>query len=121
MEFRQLQTFVTIAQEESFSRAAELLGYSQSAVTVQIRQLEEELKVRLFDRMGKKTVLTGQGRRLLEYAGCIIREVNRAKAALIREEELMGTASCGYFGIPVFFQTSSGSGVFPEQLSQSTY
>ena len=89
MEFRQLQTFVTIAQEESFSRAAELLGYSQSAVTVQIRQLEEEMKVRLFDRMGKKTVLTGQGRRLLEYAGCIIREVNRAKAALIREEELM--------------------------------
>lgn len=89
MEFRQLQTFVTIAQEESFSRAAELLGYSQSAVTVQIRQLEEELKVRLFDRMGKRTVLTGQGRRLLEYAGCIIREVNRAKAALIREEELM--------------------------------
>ena len=43
MEFRQLKTFVTAAQMESFSRAAQELGYSQSAVTVQIRLLEEEL------------------------------------------------------------------------------
>ena len=78
MEFRQLQTFVTITHAESFSRAAELLGYSQSAVTVQIRLLEEELQVRLFDRMGKKTVLTAQGRQLLEYANRIIQEMNQA-------------------------------------------
>lgn len=42
MELRQLQTFVTITQTESFSRAAEILGYSRSAVTVQIRLLGEE-------------------------------------------------------------------------------
>ena len=42
MEFRQLNTFVTAAQTESFSRAAQILGYSQSAVTVQIKLLEEE-------------------------------------------------------------------------------
>ena len=54
MELRQLQTFVTITQTESFSRAAEVLGYTQSALTVQIRLLENELGVKLFDRMGKR-------------------------------------------------------------------
>ena len=88
MEFRQLQTFVIITHAESFSRAAELLGYSQSAVTVQIRLLEEELQVRLFDRMGKKTVLTAQGRQLLEYANRIIQEVNQAKSAIVQDTEL---------------------------------
>ena len=44
MELRQLQTFIQIAQMQSFSRTAEMLGYSQSAVTVQIRQLENELR-----------------------------------------------------------------------------
>lgn len=88
MEFRQLKTFVTITHAESFSRAAELLGYSQSAVTVQIRLLEEELQVRLFDRMGKKTVLTAQGRQLLEYANRIIQEVNQAKSAIVQDTEL---------------------------------
>ena len=53
MELRQLQTFTQIAQMQSFSRTAEMLGYSQSAVTVQIRQLENELGKRLFDRTGK--------------------------------------------------------------------
>lgn len=51
---RQIQTFMQIAQVKNFSKTAELLGYSQSAVTVQIRQLETELGVRLFDRTGKK-------------------------------------------------------------------
>ena len=49
MEFRQLQTFMMIAQTESFSKAADILGYSQSAVTVQIRPLEKELATRLFE------------------------------------------------------------------------
>lgn len=68
MEFRQLNTFITIAKVESFSKAAELLGYSQSAVTVQIRLLEEELGTRLFDRLGKSISLTARGQRFLEQA-----------------------------------------------------
>ena len=51
MELRQLNTFIQVARFKSFSRAAESLGYSQSAVTVQIRLLEEELDARLFDRI----------------------------------------------------------------------
>ena len=60
MEFRQLQTFMMIAQTESFSKAADILGYSQSAVTVQIRLLEKELATRLFERMGRKIAPTAQ-------------------------------------------------------------
>ena len=79
MEFRQLKTFVTAAQMESFSRAAQELGYSQSAVTVQIRLLEEELGVKLFDRLGKRISLTAQGRRFLKQSLQILKEVNQAK------------------------------------------
>ena len=80
MELRQLQTFIQIAQMQSFSRTAEMLGYSQSAVTVQIRQLENELGKRLFDRTGKKVVLTPQGEEFLEYANRILYDVHQAKA-----------------------------------------
>ena len=51
MEIRQVQSFVHVARLGSFSRAAETMGYSQSAITVQIRLLEEELGTKLFDRM----------------------------------------------------------------------
>ncbi|MBS6646974.1 MAG: LysR family transcriptional regulator, partial [Clostridiaceae bacterium] len=57
METRQLYTFIKVAQLQSFSKAAEALGYSQSAVTVQIKLLENELETRLFDRVGKKITL----------------------------------------------------------------
>ena len=50
MEIRQVQSFVHVARFGSFSRAAETMGYSQSAITVQIRLLEEELGTKLFDR-----------------------------------------------------------------------
>src|SRR5699024_9697340 len=96
MELRQLSTFIQVAQLKSFSRAAESLGYSQSAVTVQIRQLEEELHVRLFDRMYKRVVLTGQGRQFLDSAYSILQEVNRAALSLTGpEEELHGQLHIG--------------------------
>lgn len=82
MEIRQLITFIKAVQLESFSKAAEELGYSQSAVTVQIRLLEEELGTRLFDRLGKRISLTAQGSRFLSYAHNILDEVNRAKLSL---------------------------------------
>ena len=53
MEIRQLETFVHVAQLQSFSRAAEVLGYTQSAITVQIRLLENERKQDFFDRNRK--------------------------------------------------------------------
>lgn len=95
MELRQISTFIRVAQFESFSQAAASLGYSQSAVTVQIRLLEEELGVRLFDRMYKRVVLTSQGRQFLDSAYNIIQEVNRASLSLSGEAELSGQLHIG--------------------------
>jgi DNA-binding transcriptional LysR family regulator len=57
-----------VAETLSFSRTAQALNYVQSSVTAQIQGLEEELGVRLFDRLGKKVSLTDAGARLLPYA-----------------------------------------------------
>lgn len=95
MELRQLKTFVTAARQESFSKAAELLGYSQSAVTVQIRLLEEELGARLFDRLGRKISLTAQGRRFLEQSQLILRDINQAREIAREETELINPLHIG--------------------------
>jgi DNA-binding transcriptional LysR family regulator len=55
MELREIAAFIQVAQLKSFSKAAKQLGYSQAAVTIQIKQLEQELNVHLFDRIGKQT------------------------------------------------------------------
>lgn len=68
MDIRNLTTFVHVAELGNFSRAAESLGYSQPTVSVQIRQLEEELGFRLFDRIGHAVRLTDKGRDALAYA-----------------------------------------------------
>lgn len=95
MEFRQLQTFMMIAQTESFSKAADILGYSQSAVTVQIRLLEKELDTRLFERMGRKITLTAQGQCLREHAGRIFEEMNQTEADIRQEQELRSPLHVG--------------------------
>ena len=68
MELKNLTTFVHVAELGSFSRAGALLGYSQPSVSVQIRQLEQELGLRLFDRIGHAVRLTDRGRDVLAYA-----------------------------------------------------
>ena len=89
MELRQLTTFIRVAQFQSFSKAAASLGYSQSAVTVQIRLLEEELQVRLFDRMGKRVSLTGKGRVFLDSALNIMQDVSKATLSLAGTDEVL--------------------------------
>ncbi|MCP4344018.1 MAG: LysR family transcriptional regulator [Desulfobacterales bacterium] len=68
MELRQLKTFRTVARMLSFNRAAEILNYAPSTVSAQIRLLEEELGVPLFERLGKHIGLTEPGRMLVQYA-----------------------------------------------------
>ena len=82
MEFRELSTFLQVAKLQSFSKAAKVLGYSQAAVTIQIKQLEQELGVHLFDRIGKQTSLTHQGSVFYEYAASIMRDIAQAKDAI---------------------------------------
>lgn len=68
MDFRALNTFIQIAEVGSFTRAAEKLGYAQPTVSLQIKQLESELGVQLFDRIGHTVSLTEGGREALSYA-----------------------------------------------------
>lgn len=79
MEIRNLVTFVRIAETQNFSRTAEQLGYSQSAVTMQVKQLEGELHAQLFERIGKRVKLTQAGERLLPCALEILRAVRQAE------------------------------------------
>lgn len=68
MELRDLKTFVAVARLQSFHRASETLHTAQSTISARIAILERDLGTRLFDRLGRKIVLTVPGQRLLEYA-----------------------------------------------------
>ena len=68
MELRNLITFIHVVELGSFTRAAELLGYSQSTVSFQIKQLEDELGCLLFERINHTITLTERGRELVSYA-----------------------------------------------------
>ncbi|MGC2403005.1 MAG: LysR family transcriptional regulator [Acidobacteriaceae bacterium] len=68
MEVRQLKTFCVLAEELNFTRTAERVHTVQSNVTSQIKGLEDELGSPLFDRLGKRVVLTEAGRRFRPYA-----------------------------------------------------
>jgi DNA-binding transcriptional LysR family regulator len=72
MEIRHLRTFLTVAKLLSFNKAAERLHYAQSSISAQIQALEEELGVQLFDRLGRRILLTEAGERLVPYAEKII-------------------------------------------------
>ena len=95
MEIRQLETFVHVAQLQSFSRAAEVLGYTQPAITVQIRLLENELETRLFDRTGKRVVLTPSGKEFMGHASRILYDVNKAKKSMNDDAELKNPLHIG--------------------------
>ncbi len=72
MEIRNLQTFVMAASLLNFTQTAKELGYSQSNISMQIQQLEEEVGAKLFDRIGRSVSLTQQGQDLLPYAQQIV-------------------------------------------------
>ena len=71
MDLRNLNTFIQVAESGSFTRAAAQLGYSQPTISVQIKQLEEELGIKLFERIGHTVRLTDKGRDALLHAQSI--------------------------------------------------
>lgn len=79
MEFYQLRTFLTVADEGHLTRAAEKLFTSQPAVSSHIRALEEELGVRLFERTTKGMILTSAGSALQEEARRIVEATQKLK------------------------------------------
>ena len=91
MELRQLITFRLVAQTLSFSRTATTLNYAQSTVSAQIHGLEEELGVSLFDRLGKRVVLTDAGQRLLGYAEKMLDLADEAQSMVSNSDTLSGS------------------------------
>lgn len=79
MELRQLEIFRILAHELNFTRAAEQAHCVQSNVSVQIRAMEEELGVQLFERLGQHVKLSAHGERLLPYAEQILRLLEEAR------------------------------------------
>ena len=95
MTITQLETFVKITEMNSFSLAANDLGYAQSTVTMQIKQLEDELGCVLFDRLGKTIVLTSAGERLLKYAERLLQIEREIHSEVPENDEPAGTLKIG--------------------------
>jgi DNA-binding transcriptional LysR family regulator len=87
MTLRQFEVFLAVARARSFRRAAEALHLSQPALSQHVKELEEELGARLFDRLGRSVVLTEAGRLLEEHALRVFATITGAREAI---GELLG-------------------------------
>ena len=82
MELRNIKTFVCVAEQCSFSKAANLLGYSQSTISSQIQQLEQEFGTLLFERIHKTVRLTESGAQFMGYAKEMLKTAEDARKAM---------------------------------------
>ena len=95
MEVRTAVTFLRVAELQSFSRAAQQLGYSQAAVTVQIKQLEQELGTQLFERIGRRTKLTEHGAQFVPRAMELVKAARKAENFLQEPGQTAGSLRIG--------------------------
>ena len=86
MHLNQINAFLAIAELESFSLAAERLHITQPAVSKRIRQLEITINAPLFDRIGKRSILTPNGRAFKPHAECILQELKSFRTGLSRQQ-----------------------------------
>ncbi len=109
MSIRQLKTLIAIADYGSFGAAAEAIHITQSAVSMQMRALEEEFRVELFDRSRRPPSLNAYGRRLVERARELVLLYDHIAHAAGNTEELSGTLTLG--AVPTSF-----TGLVPKAL-----
>ena len=95
MEIRHLHTFLQVASIQNFTQAARNLGYSQSNISAQIKQLEQEVGAPLFNRIGRGVTLTQYGEELLPYARQIVSTSMKMENFLKTEAALGGTIRIG--------------------------
>ena len=105
-----LRTFITVADTKGFTKAGKLVNRSQSAVSMQIKRLEDEIGEPLFERIGKTVKLTNSGSLLLDYARRIVKEHDDAVMALSKPA-LKGFIR---FGSPEHYT----AGVLPKLLAR---
>ena len=94
MELRNLETFIRVAELGSVTKAAQEMGFVQSTVSMQLRQMEEELGYPLFDRIGKRVSLTALGGEFLQSAYEMVNIMDRAVAKK-DSADLQGTLRIG--------------------------
>ena len=90
MQLRNLITFIHVAELGSFTKAADQLGYTQSTVSFQIKQLEEELDCLLFERINHTITLTERGQELVYYAHQVRALTDEFKEKTSKEDQLTG-------------------------------
>lgn len=90
LDIKNLITFTHVAELNSFTRAARVLGYSQSTVSFQIRQLEEELHSQLFERINHTIALTEKGREVLKYAHQVSKLTQELEENMQNEKTVKG-------------------------------
>lgn len=93
MDIKHVKTFCAVVKHGGFSKAAEALSYAQSTVTMHIQSLEQDLSLRLFDRLGKKTILTEPGERFYQYAIELLVIYEKAKEISREKHEVAGSLS----------------------------
>jgi DNA-binding transcriptional LysR family regulator len=94
LDIDQLRTFIAIAETGSFTRAAEVVNKTQSAVSMQMKRLEERLERSIFARDGRASKLTEDGQRLLDYARRIVK-LNVETLAAFSDDALSGRVRLG--------------------------
>lgn len=95
MEIRHLQTFIAIVELDGFTKAAEHLGYAQSTITSHIQILENELGEALFERLGKKIILTNAGEKLVPYAKQMLKVYKEIKGITSDKNSVSGDLLIG--------------------------
>lgn len=90
MELKNLISFIHVAELGSFTKAAEQLGYSQSTISFQIKQLEEEFGCLLFERINHSITLTDRGHELVSYAHQVRTLTEKFKESLTKDKECSG-------------------------------
>ena len=111
MDTRQLAAFVTVVEKKSFSQAAERLGITQPAVSLQIRALEKRLGAQLLDRSGRRVEPTEAGRRLYRNAQRVLAAEEQLLDDLTEGERIAGRFELGA-------STGPGGSVVPILLSE---
>src|SRR5882672_6654176 len=94
LDIDQLRSFIAIAETGSFTKAAEVVNKTQSAVSMQMKRLEERLDRPVFARDGRASKLTEDGQRLLDYARRIVK-LNVETIAAFSDAELSGRVALG--------------------------
>jgi len=91
MELKNLLTLKAIIEEGSFQNAAMKLNYTQSTISFQMQQLEQELSIKLFERIGRKMILTQAGRDIMPYVDSILLSAEQLSNFGKSSENLTGT------------------------------